>query len=271
MARNSVLLETRGAVCVLTLNRPPVNALNMHMYQTLSKTLKKLRENRSIRVVVLTSTDESRAFCAGADIKEFGSLIEENKSYDFFKLAHEVCNNLESLPQVTIGALNGVVLGGGAELVLSLDFRIASENAQIGFPEITVGQFPGTGGTMRLPWLVGESIARSILLTGDPVSAERALSIGLFHQVVACKDVFSTAEKLAVRLSQYPAHGIVALKRSLLLNRDDDIARATERDIRLSEWVFRGYDSMEGQRAFIEKRAPNFLHKIPDEPDCMDV
>jgi enoyl-CoA hydratase/carnithine racemase len=260
--------DTHGAVAVLTLDRPPVNALNFAMYEALLAALDEIERDRSVRVLVLTTAPGMRLFSAGADIKEFDRLFA-GESMRFWRIAHEVPNRIEALPIVTIAAVDGAVLGGGAELVLAFDLRVFSRTARIGFPEITVGQFPGTGGTMRLPWLIGESAAKAMLIGGEPVAADRAHALGLVHRLSepgeACKDALAWAEEIARR----PAQGAVAVKRSILRGRDRDVGAATRRDIGLSEWVLRGADAVEGHRAFLEKRQPGFSHVYeppPDEP-----
>lgn len=254
--------EDRGAVAVLTMDSPPVNALNTAMYNALLARVAELEEDATIRVVVLAASPRIKVFCAGGDIKEFDQFFEPGEGYRIARLTHEVNNRIETLSQITIAALEGVALGGGAELAISLDLRVMSSSSRIGFPEVQVGQFPGTGGTLRLPWLIGESAARGILLTGDPVSAERAYQLGLAHTVVAPGLAHDTSIALAESLAKRPAQSAVAVKRSILQNRDRDVERGTERDAQLSGWVFEGDDAREGHYAFIEKREPHYTHRL---------
>jgi len=255
--------EAYGPVALLTMNRPPVNALDETLYRAFADRLDELEQDRAVRVVVLAAAKGLRAFSAGADIKDFERLFEPGEGYRFCRLAHEVNNRFEALPQVTIAAIDGAVLGGGAELVLAFDLRVASSSARIGFPEITVGQVPATGGTLRLPWMIGESAARAVLLTGDPLPADRAQALGLFHMVVPPGLAAPAALEWAQQLAERPAQAVAAIKRSLFANRDRDLAAGTERDSRLSQWVFDGADAREGHRAFVEKREPRYRHAIP--------
>jgi enoyl-CoA hydratase len=249
------------------MDRPPVNALDEAMYDALSRQLDRIEERQDTRVVILAAAKGLRAFSAGADVKDFERLFEPGQSYRFCRLAHEVNNRFERLPQITMAAIEGAVLGGGAELVLAFDLRVASLVSRIGFPEVTVGQAPLTGGTLRLPWLIGESAARAILLSGDPVSAERAHQLGLFQLLVPAGMVLSAATEWARQLSRHPAQAVLGIKQSLVLNRDHDVANGTERDSVLSQWVFEGADAREGHQAFLEKREPRFAHSRPPLPD----
>ncbi len=267
MSADLVRRETEGPIALLRMNRPPVNAIDAAMYAALETHLDALERERDVRVVILAAAKGLRAFSAGADINDFERLFDPGESYRFCRVAHEINNRFERLSKVTIAAIDGAVLGGGAELVLAFDLRVASNAVRIGFPEITVGQAPATGGTLRLPWLIGESAARAILLTGEPISAERAYQLGLFHMLVSPGLALSTAMDWARHLARCPAQAVVAIKQSVFLNRDHDLARGTERDSLLSQWVFEGADAREGHSAFVEKRDPRFTHDVPPLPE----
>lgn len=262
MPADLVRRETFGPVALLTMNSPPVNALNSGMYAALLDRIAELEREVDIRVVILAAAKGLRAFCAGGDIKEFEHFFTPGEGYKICKITHEVNNRIERLPQITVAALDGAVLGGGGELVLAFDLRVASTVVRFGFPEINVGQVPGTGGTMRLPWLIGESAARGILLTGDTIGAERGFALGLFHLLVPPDMATAAALEWAQKLAAKPAQSALAVKRSILQNRDRDVERATERDSLISEWVFQSPDAREGHYAFIEKREPHYSHRI---------
>jgi enoyl-CoA hydratase len=270
MTDEIVRLSTQGPVAVLTMDRPPVNALNDAMYLALSRELDRLETRSDVRVVILTAGRGLRVFSAGADIKDFERLFDHGESYRFCRLAHEVNNRFERLPQITIAAIDGAALGGGAELVLAFDLRVSSQVSRIGFPEITVGQAPLTGGTLRLPWLIGESAARAILLSGEPISADRAYQLGLFHMVVPSGQAFPAALEWGQRLARHPAQAVLGIKLSLSLNRDRDVGSGTDRDTILSQWIFEGADAREGHNAFVESREAQFAHHIPPLPDGLD-
>jgi len=259
-------LTREGAVGVLTLDRPPVNALSHDVYVALGEQLDIVAADPSLRVLVVTSNPDLRAFSAGADIKEFERLFDPVTARQFFDIAHEIPDRLERLEKVTIAAVEGAALGGGAELLLSFDFRIFGEKARIGFPEVTVGQFPGTGGTLRLPWLIGEAPARELLLTGAAIDAPRAHALGLCNSVVAPGEALASAMHLAQDLAGRPAQAVAAIKRSILANRDHDTRAGIARDTALSLWVGDGPDSREGYAAFTGRREPAFTHAIPPLP-----
>jgi enoyl-CoA hydratase/carnithine racemase len=256
-------IDIDGPVCVLTLDRPPVNALSYDVYVELRGHLAAVAADPNIRVLVVEASPALRAFSAGADIKEFERLFDPVTADQFFSIAHEVPERLERLEKITIAAVEGVALGGGAELLLSFDFRIFGSNARIGFPEVTVGQFPGTGGTLRLPWLIGEAAARELLLTGAPVDAQRAFALGLCNRVTDAGAASAAARELAHDLAERPAQAVAAIKRSILANRDHDTAAGIHRDTALSRWVGEGADSVEGYRSFVERRPPAFTHAVP--------
>lgn len=254
--------EDHGPVSVLIMDSPPVNALNTQLYNALLARVAELENDESVRVVILRAADGMGVFCAGGDIREFDQFFEPGEGYRIARLTHEINNRIERLTQVTIAAIEGPALGGGAELAISFDLRVMSSTARIGFPEVQVGQFPGTGGTLRLPWLIGESAARGILLSGDAIGADRAHQLGLVHVVVPPNGVHSAAMEWARALAQRPAQSTLAIKQSILENRDRDVDHGTERDSRLSGWVFEGEDAREGHHAFLEKREPRYTHRV---------
>ena len=232
------------------------------MYEALVQRIGELEQDASVRVVVLRGAPGTRFFSAGADIKEFDEWFNRGEGHKFFRLMHSINNRVERLPQITIAAMEGPALGGGAELALAFDLRVATPLVRFGFPEIQIGQVPGTGGTLRLPWLIGESAARGILLTGDPITADRAYQLGLFDLVVQPGQAVKVALDWAAQLAERPAQSVLAIKRSVLLNRDRDVEKGTERDSQFSEWVFQSDDAKEGHYAFLEKRQPQYSHKI---------
>lgn len=253
----TVRVERRGAVTILTLDRPPVNALDTDTWLELDRQLDQIESSTAIRCVVLAAKG-TRAFSAGADIKEFPAFLHDGAGRAMALRIHGVQNRLERLNQVSIAAVEAAALGGGCELILACDLRVAGQHARFGFPEVTVGQFPGTGGTMRLPWLIGESRAKELLLTGRAVEAREAADIGLIHQVVPEGLAFEAALELAERLTQLPASGVAAIKQSVAAGRGVEVSVQGQRDSELSEAVFQSPEALEGYRAFVDKRPPVF-------------
>jgi enoyl-CoA hydratase/carnithine racemase len=253
-----VLFEVKAGIGVATIDRPPVNALDTATYVEIEEIVTFVSaQPQQCRVLVLAAAGE-RAFSAGADIKEFGSFLEPGKGFEMANRIHQIHNRLEGLPIATIAAIEAAALGGGCELILACDLRVAGEEARFGFPELHVGQFPGTGGTMRLPWLIGESRAKELALTGEPISARRALEIGLIHRVVKKSRALPEAMAWAQELAQLPGSGIAAVKESISGARTGSVEERSLMDAQLSEAVFRSPDAVEGFRAFVEKRPPNF-------------
>jgi len=197
----NLILERNGAVAVLTINRPKaLNALNSDTLSELSTVLDELGRDSSVKVVILTGSGE-KAFVAGADIsqmKDFNSL----EGRRFAQLGHATFRKIELLPQPVIAAIKGFALGGGCELAMACDIRLASENAKFGQPEVTLGLTAGFGGTQRLPRLVGTGLASELLFTGDVIDAHEAYRIGLVNHVYAPDTLMEEAQKLAERIAE---------------------------------------------------------------------
>jgi enoyl-CoA hydratase len=203
-----IRLAIAGGIATITLNRPEkLNAINHAMRRGLEAAVARVRGDAAVRAVVITGAGD-RAFCAGADVTEFiGRSIDEQRRLDWDK--PRIFEELEALPQPVICAINGLAYGGGCELALACDIRIASETASLGLLEIRHGLIPGGGGTQRLPRLVGVGRALQMILTGDPIPARRALEIGLVEEVVPAADVIAAATATAARIG---AHSAVALR-----------------------------------------------------------
>lgn len=246
-----------GAVAALQLNRPQKkNAFNGEMRQELEHALNTIARKAEIRAVVLTGNDE--IFCAGADISEMGGPANAESSYHHAREFQILFDQVESLPQPVIAAVSGYALGGGCELALAADFRIASESARFGLPEITIGAFPGGGGTQRLPRLIGAAKAKELILGGDPITAHEALAIGLVTKVVSKEKYLEEATNLAAKLAALPRLALQASK--MLINRslDIDLATGLEFEARTFGAIAHSHDLAEGTKAFLEKRKPNF-------------
>jgi len=253
----NLLLEQNGAVAVLTINRPKaLNALNSDTLTELSTVLDELERDSSVKVVILTGGGE-KAFIAGADIaqmKDFNPL----EARRFAQLGQATFRKLELLPQPVIAAINGFALGGGCELAMACDIRIASENAKFGQPEVTLGLTAGFGGTQRLPRLVGTGLASELLFTGDIIDVQEAYRIGLVNHVYSLDVLREEALKLANRIAGR-APAAVQLSKSAIqrgINMDLDSAQAYEADA--FGLTFSTNDQTEGCTAFVEKRKPVF-------------
>jgi enoyl-CoA hydratase/3-hydroxyacyl-CoA dehydrogenase len=193
-------------------------------------------------------------FCAGADIKAFTTL-DETSGRELLDGMHGLLREIETSSVVTIAAVNAMALGGGCELAMACDFRIAAESAVFGQPEISLGIIPGFGGTQRLPRLVGEGRARELNLTGDPIPADEAYAFGLANRVVADEELFDTALAWARKLSQQAPLAVERIKR---VSAAGDIDAGIEREKQAFLEVFTSEDGREGVSAFVEKRRPRF-------------
>ncbi len=226
------------------------------MRQELEQALQTIAGKADIRAVVITGGDE--IFCAGADISEMGGPANAEASYHHAREFQILFDQVESLPQPVIAAVSGYALGGGCELALAADFRIASDTARFGLPEIKIGAFPGGGGTQRLTRLIGAAKAKEMILIGDPITVQEALAIGLVTKVASKEKYLEEATNLAAKLAALPRLALQASK--MLINRSQEIDLATglEFEARTFAALAHTHDLAEGTKAFLEKRKPNF-------------
>ena len=248
-----IKLEKKKEIGIITLNRPEArNALNRKMLQELGDALTELENDSQIRVIIITGNKD---FCAGADIKEMDAIKPEEIE-SFCRWGHKVFDQLENMGKPVIAAINGFALGGGCELALACDIRIAGEGAKFGQPEVNLGLIPGFGGTQRLSRLVGIGKSKEIILTGEIVNAKEAASIGLVNRVEKDEELLAKAEEMAITIAQ---KGPVAVKMAkTLINENQKIERGLEKEINLFAQCFTTQDRLEGINAFLEKRKPMF-------------
>jgi len=250
--RETVLLETRGDIAIAWLNRPPANPLSPEAVRDLISLWEDV-EGKA-RAFVLASSNIF-TFSAGADIKEFAKMSPDAEGSDLVQSAHRFMRGMESSSTVTIAAVNSLAYGGGCELAMACDFRIAAESATFGQPEINLGIIPGFGGTQRLPRLVGEAKALEMNLGGDPVDAYEAHRVGLANQVVPDHELFDSALAWARKLAgQAPIAVEEIKKRSHRPDLDEGLAGEAEGFAR----AFGSEDAKEGIAAFLGKRKPSF-------------
>ncbi|MDQ7092701.1 short-chain-enoyl-CoA hydratase [Desulfosporosinus sp. PR] len=253
----NLLLERQGNVAILTINRPKaLNALNSDTLSELSTALDELGRDSGVKVVIVTGSGE-KAFIAGADIsqmKDFTPL----EGRRFAQLGQATFRKFELLPQPVIAAVNGFALGGGCELAMACDIRLASENAKFGQPEVTLGLTAGFGGTQRLPRLVGTGLASELLFTGDIIDAQEAYRIGLVNRLYPADSLLAEAQKLAQRIAGRAPVAVQLSKTAIQrgINLDLDSAQAYEAEV--FGLTFSTSDQTEGCTAFVEKRKPAF-------------
>jgi enoyl-CoA hydratase len=253
----NILVDQVDAVAVVTINRPTkLNALNKATLSELHSAFASLNADKNVRAIVLTGSGE-KAFVAGADIAEFADFSVEQGRELASQGQELVFDFIEKCTTPVIAAINGFALGGGLELAMSCHFRLASDNAKMGLPEVTLGVIPGYGGTQRLPQLVGKGRAMELILTANMLSAQEALDCGLVNKVVAQAELLELAKSLAEKISKNSPvaiqHAIQAVNASFNKNQN---GFATE--IASFGTCFGTADFKEGTTAFLEKRKPDF-------------
>ena len=258
MAYETILLERDGAVAVITLNRPAVlNALNTLMVRELKAVLAELEADSSVRAVVLTGAGE-RAFAAGADIAELNALPNATTAAAFARNGQELTLALERSHLPVIAAVNGFALGGGCELAMGCDIRIASEKARFGQPEVNLGLIPGYGGTQRTLRLLGRGYASFLCLSGDQIDAHEALRAGLVDRVVAPDELLAAAKRLASTIASRAPVAVAAAKRAIVEGQNATLTGGLEVEALLFGTVIDTGDFAEGTKAFLEKRPAHF-------------
>jgi enoyl-CoA hydratase len=254
----TLTIERDGAVCVITLNRPKVlNALNGQMVAELRGLLADLDADASVRAIVLTGSGE-RAFAAGADIGELNQLPNATLGAELARRGQALTLEIERMRTPVIAAVNGFALGGGCELALACDIRIASENAKFGQPEVNLGLMPGYGGTQRTARLAGRGMAMYLCLSGEPIDAREAHRCGLVEKVVAAADLMSEAKRIAGVIASKGPLAVSATKRAI----DEGQGLTTRSALDLESLHFGALidteDFKEGTKAFLEKRPAKF-------------
>ncbi len=251
-----VKLETRGDVAIAWLDRPPANSISPEVVEALSKVWNEVGAGGRVRALVFASANPM-LFCAGADIKAFTSM-DESGGRELLDRMHGLLREMERSPVITIAAVNAVAFGGGCELAMACDFRIAAQSASFGQPEINLGIIPGFGGTQRLPRLVGEGRALEMNLTGEPIDADEAHEYGLAHRVVPDHELFDTALSWARKLASQAPVAVEQIKR---VSGRGDLDAGIEEEKRGFVTAFASEDAREGIAAFLQKRTPQFKGK----------
>lgn len=253
----NILVTTHNGLAKVTVNRPKkLNALNKATIQELHEAFKDLESKPAVKVIVLTGSEE-KAFVAGADISEFANFSEEEGANLARKGQNILFNFIENLSKPVIAAINGFALGGGLELAMACHFRIASDNAKMGLPEVSLGVIPGYGGTQRLPQLVGKGKAMELIMTAGMISAEEAKILGLVNYVVAQEELMPLAEKLAARIMNNSSVAISEAIKAINANYAEGVY-GFDTEINAFGNCFGTDDFKEGTTAFLEKRKPNF-------------
>jgi enoyl-CoA hydratase/3-hydroxyacyl-CoA dehydrogenase len=254
--QSPVKLETRGPIAIAWLDRPPANSISPEMVQTLRRLWDEVTAGKTVRAVVFTSANPM-LFCAGADIKAFTGM-DAAAGQQLLDDMHGLLRDLERSSVATIAAVNALAYGGGCELAMGCDVRIAAESASFGQPEINLGIIPGFGGTQRLPRLVGEAKALELNLTGEAIGAAQAQELGLATRVVPDHELFDTAMMWARKLSDRAPLAVEQIKG---VSAAGDLDAGIEGEKKGFVTVFGSEDAREGIAAFLQKRAPRFRGK----------
>lgn len=256
MDLKNIIYSKEEAVAFVQFNRPEAfNAFNLEMLDEMAWVMEDIISDDTIRAVILKGNDQ--VFSGGADVRDFvdyGPL----EVREYIEKAHQIGYKLFSLPKPTIASLAGFVLGGGCEMAMTCDIRIAAENAKLGFPEINLGIFPAGGGTQRLARLVGCARARELILTGDIIDSRTALEYTLVNKVVPLEELEEATLKLARKLSRKPPLAVQMVKELLDLSQHLDPYVGTKLEREKFAVLFASEDKTEGMRAFLEGRKPNF-------------
>lgn len=257
MSYETLRVENEPPVSVVYINRPKaLNALNSQVLDELCQVFFELNSNEELSVVVITGEGE-KAFVAGADIGEMSGLTSL-QGEKFMRKGQETLSMIENLDKIVIAAVNGFALGGGCELAMACDIRLAAKSAKIGQPEVSLGIIPGFGGTQRLARLVGRGKAKQLIFSGDHITAEEAHRIGLVDEVYDSEELLAKAKELAGKIASKGPLAVRACKMLINKGLDCDLDTGLHLEREAIAVLFSTEDQKEGMKAFLEKRKPDF-------------
>jgi len=259
MEYKNTLYEKSEGIATITINRPPVNAINEETILEILSELDDAKKDESIRVIVITGAGD-RAFSAGADITMWKD-VNPLRARELSRLGQRMCDEIEALEKPVIAAINGYALGGGLELAMACDLRIASEKARLGQPEINIGLIPGWGGTQRLPRFVGKGVAKEMIFTGKMIGAKDAEQLNLVNKVAPPDQLKSVVKELATEIMNKSPIALKLAKELINSSLETDLKTGTMREAEVSGIISSTEDYKEGVTAFFEKRKPKFKGK----------
>ena len=260
MEYKNILLSFEGEIGILAINRPKaLNALNIEVLKDIQMGIQEAKDRSEMKALILTGSGE-KAFVAGADIAEMKGM-NSIEALNFSKLGHLTLKMIQDLDRPVIAAVNGYALGGGTEIAVACDFIYAYENARFGLPEVTLGIFPGFGGTQRLPRLIGKGRAKELILTGKMITAQEAFQMGIVNRVFPPTSLMEETKKVALQIAANGAVGVRLAKMAVDTGFNMDLTEACSLESYAFSLGFTTEDQKEGMTAFIEKRKPNFKGK----------
>ncbi|MFZ5946109.1 MAG: enoyl-CoA hydratase-related protein [Bacillota bacterium] len=252
----NIIVTKENNISIIIINRPEaLNALNSTVLNQLDLAIESIKKDDDVKVVIITGAGK-KAFVAGADIVEMKNM-NVDEAFRFAKLGLDIFDKLENMPKIVIAAVNGFALGGGCELAMACDIRIATENAKFGQPEVNLGIIPGFGGTQRLARLIGKAKALELICTGDIISAAEAEKLGLVNKVIS-GDVLDAAKELAQKVLARGQYAISYAKLAIHNGLQTDIKTALAYESSMFSLCFGNEQQKEGMIAFLEKRKPKF-------------
>lgn len=260
MTTQQIACAIDNGIATLTLNNPPVNVVTLTLSRQLGEALAALATNDEVRAVIVRGAG-ARAFCAGSDIGEFialdlmspGQVVPKK-----LKRQNDVFFDLENFPKPTVAAIEGLAFGGGLEIALCCDLIVASETSRVALPEIKLGVFPSSGGTVRATRRVGSARAKEIMFLGEPLDAATALSWGLVNRVVPPGQAYATAQELCATLARRPRQALALCKSVINMSFDAPLRNVMEASFAASDKAFSSPECAEGVRAFFAKETPNY-------------
>jgi enoyl-CoA hydratase len=257
MEYKNILLSFDGEIGILTIHRPKaLNSLNIETLKEIQTAIQEVQGHMEMKALIVTGAGE-KAFVAGADILEMKGM-SSIEALNFSKLGHQTMKMIQDLEQPVIAAVNGFALGGGTEIALACDFIYASENARFGLPEVTLGVFPGFGGTQRLSRLIGKGKAKELIFTGKMISAQEALQMGIVNRVFPQASLMEETKNVATQIAANGPVGVRLAKMAIDSGFNIDLIEGCSLESHAFSLCFTTEDQKEGMGAFGEKRKPNF-------------
>lgn len=255
----TITYEIKGNVATVTIDYPPANALSSLIFRELKQKLEKIEQTSTAKVIILTG--KGKFFSAGADIKEFTSLKDASDYQALSEMGQVLFEKIENYHIPIIAAIHGAALGGGLELAMACHLRIATGNAQLGLPELTLGLIPGFAGTQRLPPLVGIAKAYEMMLTGDAITGDEAYTLGLVNKVVNEEMLLAEADILANKIAEKSTSSIHKIMELIPYSKTKTFSEGSKAEAIAFSEIINSEDAREGIQAFMNKRKPNFQDK----------